>query len=310
MMIKKIAFKAINIAKFIYTPISFVFILYFAWINKTLLREMISLVDLQIIMLAVLLWSSLHLISPLLTQTVLRLFNVPFSYSRLLGIYISRLPARYLPGGIWHTVGRFADYYYCGIPKKQLTLLAVIETLLPALVTFFLGGGYLWVTGATFLTKSIEGALALTSFIILMTVPFLLSQLKMELFPKNHIIYYTLLLLTGLFWIIASLSFICYYLSLSLNLPNNSLATIAAIYIFSWGIGYISIFAPQGIGIFELVAGKLLILPMTLGGVIAFIAGFRIVILIADSLTWGLYTCCGLFLSRSKKSINTNLDKP
>jgi hypothetical protein len=76
-------------------------------------------------------------------------------------------------------------------------------------------------------------------------------------------------------------------------------------YIFSWGIGYISIFAPQGIGVFEIVAGNILPIPMNLGGAVAFIAGFRIIILIADCLTWITYNLIKLiFKKQSLKKIN------
>jgi hypothetical protein len=89
---------------------------------------------------------------------------------------------------------------------------------------------------------------------------------------------------------IASTSFVLYYSSLTSQTLNISeIIHTAASYLFSWGVGYISVFAPQGIGIFEIVAGKMLILPISIGGAIAFIAGFRIVSLAADSLTFMLY---------------------
>jgi len=308
-MIQKTARKVVQIAKLIYTPLSFTFIAYFAWVNRALLLKMALLADWQIIFLSVLTWCILHLLSPLLTKITLHLLNFKFSYPCLLGIYISRLPARYLPGGVWHTVGRLADYHHHGIGKKQLTLLAVIETFLPAFITFFIGGGYLWLSGAASFIKPIEGILALTSFFLLLTCPLLLNYIPKEQPEEKYVYYFQLILASGLFWIIASISFVFYYSSLSLNLPKNSLATIAATYIFSWGIGYVSIFAPQGIGIFELVAGKLLTLPMNLGGAIAFLAGFRIVVLLADCLTWGIYNCVRFSIVRVGKPRNINTRK-
>lgn len=311
-MLRKTARKAIYIAKLIYTPLSIVFIFYFTWANRALLLKMINLADLQLIMLAVLSWSTLHLISPLLTKIIFRMLNFNFSYSCLTGIYISRLPARYLPGGIWHTVGRFADYRQHGIDKKQLTLLAIIETLLPALITFLMGGGYLWISGTTSFIKSMEGVLAVTSFFLLLTGPFLLKHKAREWPEKKYLYYFLLIFVSGFFWLIASISFIFYYSSLSFNLHENSYVAIAATYIFSWGIGYISIFAPQGIGIFELVAGKLLPLPMDLGGAVAFLAGFRIVVLLADCLIWGIYKCFSLYIVRSRRldTLNPNKHRP
>lgn len=308
-MIRTTARKAIHFAKLIYTPLSFSFIFYFAWTNRALLLEMMILVDQQLILLSVLAWSTLHLISPLLTKIASRLLNFNLGYRLLLGIYISRLPARYLPGGVWHTVGRLADYHHHGMGKKELTQLALIETLLPALITFVMGGGYLWLVGTTSFVKSIKGILAVTSCFLLLIGPLFFKRIEKEQ-PREKYAYYSLLILaSGFFWLIASMSFVFYYWSLSLNLPQNSVSAIAATYIFSWGIGYISIFAPQGIGIFELVAGKLLTLPMSLGGTIAFLAGFRIVVLFADCLTWVTYNFFRLCMVRAGRPGSTDPKK-
>jgi len=46
------------------------------------------------------------------------------------------------------------------------------------------------------------------------------------------------------------------------------------------------VFAPQGIGVFEVVAGELLRGSIALGGVAALLAGFRVVIFTADLFAW------------------------
>jgi len=127
-------------------------------------------------------------------------------------------------------------------------------------------------------------------------IPFV-AKWRLSSILNNTFIYYSLLILLSVFfWIIASSSFLFYYNCVSLDTSPMSYIRIAATYIFSWGIGYISIFAPQGIGVFEVVAGKIMALPMSLGGAIAFLAGFRIVVLMADMLVWGLYRFLNLFM--------------
>lgn len=290
-MIKKTVKKILHIAKLIYTPLSFFCIVYFAWANRVLLSNLISLVDQKFIILSIGSWCSLHFIPPLLTKISLHLLNFDLSYRCLWGIYISRLPARYLPGGIWHTVGRFADYHHRGIANKQLALLILIETILPALITFGIGGGYLWLSQTESFIQSLEGILAGTSLILLLFGPLFIQRLVQQPSQGKNVYYALLILVSGIFWLIASISFLFYYSSFTFSVSKNSLIDIAATYIFSWGVGYISIFAPQGIGIFELVAGKLLMIPMNLGGTIAFLAGFRAISLLADCLTWGIYKC-------------------
>jgi hypothetical protein len=64
---------------------------------------------------------------------------------------------------------------------------------------------------------------------------------------------------------------------------------MAGIYLFSWGVGFLAIFAPQGIGVFEFVASELMASPVGFMGLAALIAGFRIVVLVADIAVWLVY---------------------
>ena len=203
-------------------------------------------------------------------------------------------------------MGRLTDYRSIGISKKNLTLLVVVETFFPCLVTFLLGGGYLWLYGESSILSNIEGSLALVSVCVIIILPVITKWRLSSHVEENFIpLYLLLLLVTVLFWLVASTSFLFYYSSLSLNSAKMSLPHIAATYTFSWGVGYISVFAPQGIGVFEVVAGKLMALPMTLGGAVAFLAGFRIVALAGDGLAWVLFRV----FSKSYRSDNTGNNK-
>ena len=91
-----------------------------------------------------------------------------------------------------------------------------------------------------------------------------------------------------MYWVVAAATFICYLAAFPAVLAAASLIEVGATYLFSWGVGYVAIFAPQGIGVFEVVAGKLLNAPLSLGGMAALMAGFRLVILAADAVVWVL----------------------
>lgn len=297
--LKKTLKKLLNTIKFIYTPISLIFIGYFTYHNKELLKTILEVADWYLLSIPVCLWCLLHLLAPISPKIILTTSGPPIKYLDLLIIHIARLPARYLPGGIWHTVGRLSAYYAYGVSKKNLTLFALIETFSPCILTLFLGGGYLWLTGDDNMLSSIEGILALINLIILLIIPIIVKWQMPSYWKKNFLtLYLYFILISIVFWIIASTSFLFYYTSVSLNNDHVSLTHVAATYIFSWGVGYISIFAPQGIGVFEVVAGKLLALPLSLGGAVAFVAGFRIVVLAADSLTWISYHSCLFILNK------------
>ena len=55
----------------------------------------------------------------------------------------------------------------------------------------------------------------------------------------------------------------------------------------AWVTGFVSIFAPQGIGVFESVAGVFLQGALTFAGAAVLAAGFRVAILGADMLGYG-----------------------
>ncbi len=289
-MVNTVLKRTLYIIKLLYTPVSFLFIFYFAWLNREILIKIFAVADSGFLVAAVFLWGLLHLLAPLAPKIFFASFGSSIPYTELLTIYIVRLPARYLPGGIWHTVGRLADYYQLGISKNHLALLALVDTFFPCLITMFLGGGLLWFTGDKNSLFSLKVLPAIISLCALLLIPFIVKRLSSSPWGKNFIFYYSLLtLLSIVFWLIASISFLLYYSSVSFNMTQLSLLHVAATYIFSWGVGYISVFAPQGIGVFEVVAGKLLTLPMTLGGAVAFLAGFRLVALAADGLAWLIY---------------------
>ena len=87
-------------------------------------------------------------------------------------------------------------------------------------------------------------------------------------------------------WCVAAASFVLFVASFkALSLGTPYLET-AAIYLFSWGVGFVAVFAPQGVGVFEVMAGELLRGALALGGVAVLLAGFRLVVFTADLLGW------------------------
>ena len=279
--------KIITTLKRLYTPVSLIFICIFIWQNHGFLSNLFADIDVRTLCLAIGLWCVLHGISPVISKLILSYFDENVPYNRLLQIHVSRLPARYIPGGIWHTVGRVSDLHFYGVKKKQLSFLVITESILPCLMTFLMGGGYLWYTSRQGYLHTIAGISAVASIILLGVLTMLLQKKTYQSGKAFKLsTYFQVICVTAIFWIIASGSFLLYVTSFSIIAADTSYLQIAAIYIFSWGIGYLAIFAPQGIGVFEVVAGKALTLPLSLGGTVAFIAGFRIVVFLADMTVW------------------------
>jgi hypothetical protein len=277
--------KIFSLIKNIYTPVTFGFILFFLYKNSALFKELFLNAKLSYLVTSVCIWASLHLLAPISSQLLLRSHGYTLSYKDLLRIHILRLPARYLPGGIWHTVGRLTDYHSLGITKKHLTLLALFESIFPIPVAFFIGGSLLWFFSPGALPNSLEIIATVVSSILLLLPLCLAINNPLDKYFSSRILpfYFCLLLLALVFWLLAAWSFVLYYNAIPLvGSVHQSFLSLAGAYIFSWGAGYISVFAPQGIGVFELVAGRIIDIPMSLGSAFAFLAGFRLIALLAD----------------------------
>ena len=102
--------------------------------------------------------------------------------------------------------------------------------------------------------------------------------------------------LVGVYWILAAASFVAYVSTYSSLALQSSILETGAAYLLSWGIGFVAVFAPQGIGVFEVVASDLLRGSGSFTGIAALVAGFRLAILIADALVWA---CGRLVLSQT-----------
>ena len=276
--------------KFFFTPLALAFLLYFAWQSRQSLITVIQNARAVYLAFAIISWTSLHFISPVFVRMILTACGSPMNYRIAFNAHTRNLPARYLPGGVWHTVGRVADFHAHGVKPSQLAAFFFLENLLAAAVTLTAGGASVWYFRGLDRWGSI-GALGMLGGIIgLMLAPAIVNWRILKGPDRLPIIIYAKGVgVTAIFWLIAAMAFIFYINSFPLALNRPSIAEIGGTYLFSWGIGYITIFAPQGIGVFETVAGGMLTSPISLCGVVTVVAGFRLIVLLADVIGWGVY---------------------
>ncbi len=218
----------------------------------------------------------------------LKACDSPVSYRIAFKTHAGRLPARYLPGGIWHTVARMVDFYHIGVKRNRLTCLIVLETILPAGVTLTVGGVSIWYFHGGTAWANVGIVVAIGGVIGLAVSPLVLNSLILK--DSGPLLIYNYLktiATTAIFWLISATAFILYLSTFPLALGDTSVLEIGGVYIFSWGIGYIAFFSPQGIGVFEAVAGGLLSDQMSIGGMAVLVSGFRLVTLVSDMIIWG-----------------------
>lgn len=271
-----------------FAAVAVAFLAYFAWDSRELLLDVLGSTQPLRLLTAVLVWSLMHLMSPLLSTLIFRARSYPLSYRTAAGIHIANLPARYVPGGIWHTVGRIAGFQDLGISQRDIGVFVFLENILAICVAFVIGGSVVawfqnmqgWGEIAAF---AVVGGLAL-----LFASPFILSLRIIKdkgRFPARD--FLGSVLVVAFSWCVGAAAFVIYLTAFpGLELQASPLETGGA-YLFSWGVGFISVFAPQGIGVFEVVAADLMRGSSTLTGTAALLAGFRFIVLSADALAWG-----------------------
>lgn len=275
----------VAILRRVYWPLAIVFLAYAAFRAMDVLPDVIADSQSGLLLCATLLWAALHLLTPALSWCVLRDAGNSIGFSRLLRIHVSRLPARYLPGGIWHTVSRVADLHGMGIPRASLVRLVALENFVPLAVAITLGGTCIAATGdaAAGIPLVVAGA-TLTC-----AIPFAVRHAYLGgPTPLSLRGYASIVLVSATFWAVASIAFACYWNAYPAAASGLAPLRIAGAYLLAWAAGFAAIFAPQGVGVFEAVIALLLKGAMPFVGAAVVAAGFRVLVLCADSFAFVL----------------------
>ena len=277
----------LRVAKRIFLPLALAFLAWFAWESRELLVDVVRSARPLKLVVAILVWMLMHALSPLFSMLIFRARNVALSYKTAARIHIANLPARYIPGGIWHTVGRIAGFRDMNIGQRDISIFVFLENLLAICVAFVIGGSLLAATRGFDGWGQIAALSAAGGAALLFASPFILSHRVIhgdKRFPTGDFV--TVTIVTTMSWCVAATAFVIYMSAFPGLAPQAAPLETAGAYLFSWGVGFITIFAPQGIGVFEVVAADLLRGTDTLMSVAVLLAGFRLIILTADVTVW------------------------
>lgn len=241
-------------------------------------------------------------LSSALWRSALTSFGEPVSFRASLAATFGSLPARYLPGSVWYAVSRVALLSSAGARRSTLAAVAALETVLVPVVGFALGGLLLALTAGTaalslpLLVLAVVLALCTTPPVVnrLLRV---VARLRPSLGVPPVLAWPAHLRLVGwvaAFWC-ASGSVFALYLTAFPALDAGSWLTVAGAYMVAWGVGWLAIFAPQGIGVFEVTLAALLGGALSgsafsggVGGVLVLLAGYRALIAVRDVGAAGL----------------------
>lgn len=278
----------IHWAKFLFTPVAIAFLSYYFWQSRAELSITFQQANLIWLIYSISLWMLLHFISPLFTIIVFNGCSLSLSYTKAFWIHSKRLPAKYLPGGIWHTVARAADYHQHGIEPRFVGSYLLIENLAVAAVTLAIGGSMIFHLLNETHWLLLVGTLIIGGLSVILLLPWLVNR---HLFPAQTTLqklhYYFGVCCILIYWFVAASAFICFIQAFpAINLAVSYVIS-GGVYIFSWGIGFITLFAPQGIGVSEFISEKLLGANTSSRHFIALLVSFRLIVFIADLLTYG-----------------------
>lgn len=270
-------------SKWLFTPAALLFIAYAVWLSRADIVALWEASDGTTLAIACLLLAMAHFFSPLASRKILQSLGITVDYQVLLRIHMCRLPARYLPGGVWHTVGRAVDLHEHGVPRAAIVWLVGLENGLAIGMAFLLGGALLLFSGTQAISYSaVVASAVVVAVMMLVTLPLLIRRFWPMTAPDmSAATWVTCCTWFAVIWAFHAAAFVAYSIALvGGNTVSHALHT-GGVYLFSWAIGLIAFFAPQGIGVFEASAvafsGQNL-LPVA----IAMVAGFRFCMLIVD----------------------------
>jgi glycosyltransferase 2 family protein len=251
--------------------------------SRTLLETLWPTLDGTNLAAAVAVWIGLHFLSPVLSIILLSEAR-PLTYKQAFVIHASRLPARYLPGGIWHTVGRLIDLRDLGYSGSVLARFVLVENAVAAAFTLGVGSAFIFALGNSTWTR-LAGLLSAACLVGYCLIPLAVRKVIRSAPAISTAEFARITLVVVVFWALASTAFVLFVKAFGGDVLHESVARIVGTYLFAWGAGFVAIFAPQGVGVFEYVAGALLGGAQVLGAASIMVA-FRLVVLAADVCTW------------------------
>ncbi len=231
-----------------------------------------------------------YLFAPIVWWWIMRRIGAKFSLGKGYRVWSLSNIAKYLPGKVWHILGRMVLY-----PGGKLI---VMESIILEMGAVLISG--LWIMLATLYLTTLSVPISKTLLIVvgLSTIPFIVkpvllqkvirypvSLIKGTAFTEGPISFATLnfaflFILNILFWYSYGLGFRLILKSIGIS---SSPILLSGVYAASWTIGYISLVTPGGLGVREGVFTFLLkgFLPLGIPALLALLG--RIVILLTES---------------------------
>ena len=224
---------------------------------------------------------------------VFRFLGEAAQASMVFDCYIRRLPTRYLPGGIWHSVSRAVDISSLGVSSGTVGRGLALEILISCGLAAFLGGSAMaFASVVDSDTASVWALLALAGMLTLVLGPLFAGRFGGQ--SSSRLADYIIAIaLFSIFWSAYTVSFFIFVHS---ALPELSFPHAAGVYMLSWLAGFLVPFAPQGIGVSESFASYLLSGSLA-AWLIGLLFSFRALYVLTDVVVWGAYAIATRYIA-------------
>lgn len=280
----------------LFIPVALAFLAYSAYRASGSLAPLLATISFSHLLVACICWGTAQWVGPLATAAFTRILGVPLGYRELSLISVLRLPAKYLPGGIWQSVARFTAYQKHHVRNADSLTILVAEHLIALGVSAALGAGLLLYLENTAAVDYIA-AWVLAVGLALLILPTIWIVRSRPGRARTLAWMGLVVIAAALFWCLAAGAFCAYWMAL-FGLHDTDILRIVSCYLLSWAAGFVALFAPQGLGVFEWVAAHLLPSTQALSVTVTAVAGFRLVTIAGDLAAWMI----GVVISRARKN--------
>lgn len=223
--------------------------------------------------------------APFAARQILSMSGVNVPYIVLCRIHMLRLPAKYIPGGIWHTVGRAVDLIEWGVSKVIVARLFLFENLFAVAVAATLG------VFARFLFLIDLQNYVLFSFLSVIVPLFAFFCLCFYLSAglRKHVanarVFFICVATYVVAWFFLAAGFVIYFRSIYPSDLHETVLLFSS-YLLAWVAGFFAIFSPQGLGVFEYVFATFVWGEDVSASMLVVLGGYRILFLLIDLLLW------------------------
>ena len=214
----------------------------------------------------------------------------PLPFAKVLEATVAAIPGRYLPGSVWYAAGRVGALRGAGASTPALAVVAVLETLLSFVVAVALGAGLLVAGGSDDSGLGVVSLVGVAVALGLSSSPWVVNPVVRWAAARRGVGHVPEVGWAGyaelvghlvLFWLASAAAFWSYLAAFpAVDAPG--VVRTAGTFLLSWAAGFLAIFAPQGVGVFEATMAGLLDGPVAALALV--IAGYRALTAVRDAL--------------------------